>query len=279
MKNLLGVMQGRLLPKYKNKFQAHPVGNWNKEFVIASKLGFDCIEFILDYDQCDANPLLTNHGLKEILFYSKSNGVFVKSICADYFMESPIFDEKIEIRKQNLKIFQKLIKSANQIGVTDIVLPLVDKSSILNDNAKQISAIKFIQELIKNCKHYDVNICIEADLPPDEFLKFIKKINEKNVKINYDTGNSACSGYNFVEEFNLYGDFVTNIHIKDRNFNKGSIELGQGDFNFQKFFKFLSTKEYKGIFILQAYRGVNALSSLIPQYSFIKAIMEKYYYN
>ena len=28
-------MQGRLLPKYKNKYQAHPVGYWENEFPIA----------------------------------------------------------------------------------------------------------------------------------------------------------------------------------------------------------------------------------------------------
>ena len=34
----IGIMQGRLLPKYKKKYQAHPVGYWENEFPIASKL-------------------------------------------------------------------------------------------------------------------------------------------------------------------------------------------------------------------------------------------------
>ena len=28
----IGIMQGRLLPKYKNKYQAHPVGYSKNEF-------------------------------------------------------------------------------------------------------------------------------------------------------------------------------------------------------------------------------------------------------
>lgn len=279
MQNLFGVMQGRLLPKYKEKFQAHPIGNWYKEFSLAAKLDFDCIEFIFDFDQYDINPLLSDKGLKEIVYHSRLNNIYVKSVCADYFMESPIFIEKTEIRDKNLKIFEKLIRNVSQIGVTDIVLPLVDNSSVLNNDVKQSSAIEFIRELVKNCGDNNVNICLETDLPPDDFLKFISSMNVKNIKVNYDTGNSASLGYDFVEEFNAYGELITNIHIKDRKFSKGSIELGQGDFNFKNFFKYLSSMEYKGIFILQAYRGEDALSSIIPQLKYIKSIIKKNYYN
>ena len=58
MKNSIGVMQGRLLPKYKGRYQAHPVGYWQDEFPLAEALGLDCIEFILDYNPANENPLL-----------------------------------------------------------------------------------------------------------------------------------------------------------------------------------------------------------------------------
>ena len=41
-------MQGRLLPKYQGRYQAHPKDYWRDEFKIASSIGLDCIEFILD---------------------------------------------------------------------------------------------------------------------------------------------------------------------------------------------------------------------------------------
>ena len=64
MKNKFGIMQGRLLPKYKGRYQAHPVGYWKDEFPIASQLGLDSIEFILDYNDAEKNPLLAPGGLK-----------------------------------------------------------------------------------------------------------------------------------------------------------------------------------------------------------------------
>ena len=58
MNNDIGVMQGRLLPKYKGRYQAHPLGYWQDEFYIAKDLGLDCIEFILDYENAELNPLM-----------------------------------------------------------------------------------------------------------------------------------------------------------------------------------------------------------------------------
>ena len=60
-------MQGRLLPKYIGRYQAHPVGYWQDEFSIASKLGLKYIEFIFDYNDAKSNPLLSDSGLQTII--------------------------------------------------------------------------------------------------------------------------------------------------------------------------------------------------------------------
>ena len=272
-------MQGRLLPKYLGKYQAHPFGFWEDEFEISSELGFDCIEFILDFDKAEQNPLLLEAGLKSILYHSKKNNVEVKSVCADFFMHSPIYSNDLKIKEYNFNIFKKLIINSKKIGIKDIVIPLVDQSSILDNSKKQSQSIEFLKKICSEIKDNDVNICLETDLPPQNFLSFINEINEPQIKINYDTGNSASLGYNFYEEFYLYGYLVTNIHLKDRELNRGSVDLGTGDFDFKSFFKYLSGISYKGIFILQAYREDDAIVSLLPQYNFISACMNKYFYH
>ena len=65
---MIGVMQGRLLPKYQGRYQAHPVGYWQDEFPKAAELGLDCIEFILDYKDAGRNPLMVPEGRKEIKY-------------------------------------------------------------------------------------------------------------------------------------------------------------------------------------------------------------------
>lgn len=274
---LLGIMQGRLLPKYKGNYQAHPVGYWQDEFKIASNLGFDCIEFILDYHMASSNPLLLDAGLDEISFISKKNNVSVKSICADYFMESPLFLDKSSIKKENLRTLKNLILNAYKLEVTDIIIPLVDNSSVFLNKVKCSQVIKFFKILFEEIQVHDVNICLETDLPPQQFLELINEINHPQIKINYDTGNSASLGYNFYDEFEEYGHLVTNIHLKDRKLDGNSVELGLGNCNFKDIFMYLDDINYQGIFILQAFRSDDGLASLKPQHKYILDHIKKYY--
>ena len=96
MYNFIGTLQGRLLPKYIGRYQAHPIDYWQKEFEIAKNIGLGCIEFIFDFNEFKKNPLLTEEGLNEINFLIKKNEILVKTICADYFMEEPLHNLNLE---------------------------------------------------------------------------------------------------------------------------------------------------------------------------------------
>ena len=41
MNNKIGVMQGRLAPKYQGRYQAFPIGMWKDEFKVAKEYGLD----------------------------------------------------------------------------------------------------------------------------------------------------------------------------------------------------------------------------------------------
>ena len=77
-------MQGRLLPKFEGRYQAHPLNYWQDEFEIAKKLGIGYIEFILDYENVEINPLIKENGIQEILDLVNSTGVSVKTIRSVY---------------------------------------------------------------------------------------------------------------------------------------------------------------------------------------------------
>ena len=106
----LGVMQGRLLPKYKGQYQAHPKGYWQKEFGLAKALGLNLIEFILDYSDVQENPLMSPEGLSEIESVVKASGIQVRSICADYFMEAPLHSDSKEIVQESQKTLNELMQ-------------------------------------------------------------------------------------------------------------------------------------------------------------------------
>ena len=246
-------MQGRLLPKYQGKYQAHPIGYWQEEFTIANQLDLDCIEFIFDYYESEKNPLLNSDGLEEIRKIVQVSGVKVLSICADYFMHAPIHSDNFATVDKSLTILDNLIKNASLIKASDIVVPCVDQSSL--KNKKDIdNFVNNIKLVVKTAESAGINICLETDLEPRVFANMLDSIGSKNVTVNYDIGNSAALGYDPIEEFRAYGHKISDLHIKDRLLGGRSVPLGTGNVNFSKIFDLLSKYEYQGIIIFQAFR-------------------------
>ena len=269
-------MQGRLSPKFRDRFQAHPINYWMDEFYLAKDLGLECIEFIFDLNQWDSNPLMTKRGLDNIKKISNDSKTEVLSVCADFFMGQPIFNKNV--RSINYNVLTKLMHNCDYLNIQDIVIPFVDKSSLLEKKDEIKETISFLKEILCNnkCK---VNLTLETDLPPLKFIDLIEKIGHEKIKINYDIGNSASLGYNYHNELATYGQFITNIHIKDRILGGGSVRLGEGAAKFSDVFKELKKINFEGIFIIQAFRENDGPNSFKPQFDYIKNILSKNYLN
>ena len=253
MKNKIGVMQGRLLPKYQGRYQAHPIGNWKDEFFIASTIGLDYIEFILDFNDVKMNPLIKDGGIEDIKKVVIDSGVQVKTICADYFMEAPLHSEDTNLANSSKQMLIDLISKSSELGVTDIVIPCVDQSS-LNDKASENRFVEILTPIISIAEEKGINLSLETDLPPNRFLELLNAFDSSNVTVNYDIGNSASLGFNPIDELEAYGDRISDVHIKDRKLGGGPVFLGSGDADFTSFFMALKKFNYVGPFIMQAYR-------------------------
>ena len=266
----IGVIQGRLLPKYRGRYQAHPIGYWEDEFEIAASLGLDLIEFILDYNDYEDNPLMSVSGCKEIKEISNQSGVHVKTVCADYFMEAPLHSDDLHVATLSAAVLRELILNSQTIGITDIIIPLVDQSSLatLESRDRFISALTpFLSDL----EAQNINLNLETDLGPSEFKQLLAQIDSKRVTVNYDTGNSAGLGYDPDQEFAAYGPQITDIHIKDRVKGGPSVCLGQGSADFAKIFKSVHDFGYNGPFIMQAFRDDEGLEIFKTQLTWLRS--------
>mgnify|MGYP005634648347 CR=1 FL=1 len=275
MKNNFGVMQGRLLPKYQGRYQAHPVGYWQDEFFQAKKFDLDCIEFILDFNDAEENPLLTKNGHLEILELSSETGVAIKTVCADYFMEAPLHSSNDKTAEKSFKILEKLLEVAKILKITDIVIPCVDQSSLETEDAVD-RFVKQVSKVIPIIEKENINLSLETDLEPKPFIELLIKINSNNITVNYDIGNSAALGFDSDEELSAYGDRITDIHIKDRALGGGPVTLGRGSADFDKFFNKLREFNYQGPFIMQAYRDDEGVAIFKNQLNWIKEYLRRY---
>ena len=103
----------------------------------------------------------------------------------------------------------------------------------------------------------------------------IESIDSTFIKVNYDIGNSASLGFDINQELSAYGNLISDIHIKDRTLGGSSVFLGNGDANFDQFFKVLERYDYKGPFIMQAYRDDDGLEVFEKQLKWIKPYIKE----
>lgn len=249
----IGIMQGRLLPPVNNTIQAFPENGWQKEFALARKLGLDCIEFIFDGDVYTSHPLMTKEGLREIKNLIQENDVKVLSVCADYFMTHPLHRGTPREKSARVKIAQDLIWNCATLDIGNIIIPCVDISRLQNETEMEEFKSR-LGECLPVSEDCRINLALETDLKPEVITGLMLDISHKFLRINYDTGNSANLGYDPTVEFECYGSWITDVHIKDRVYSGTTVPLGEGDVDFPRVFSLLRHMSYNGIYILQTAR-------------------------
>jgi len=269
----IGVMQGRLLPKYQGRYQAHPIGYWQDEFNVAKELGIDCIEFILDYNDAEKNPLLNEGGIDELQAVADKTGVAVYTVCADYFMEAPLHSSDNTVADQSQEVMLQLLENGAKLGITDVVVPCVDQST-LNGQEAADRFFERMKSMVFAAEKHAINLSLETDLAPQPFVDLLDRFDSDRVTVNYDIGNSAALGYDPIEELAAYGHRISDIHIKDRVRNAGPVMLGEGDADFERFFQALEKCNYDGPFIMQAYRDDEGVEVFKQQLNWIEKFLD-----
>jgi len=253
----IGFMQGRLSPMVDGRIQCFPWGNWQKEFATAKSHGFHLMEWTIDQDRLRENPLMTKAGQDEIRSLCAENTVSVPSLTADCFMQAPFWKEPSSTREDLLNDFRDVVRSAGEIGIKFIVVPMVDNGSISSKDEEE-TAISILQDFANEGEFDGLKIVFESDYGPHELARFIDRLDDNFFGINYDIGNSAALGFSPKEEFDSYGGRVCNVHIKDRHLGGTTVPLGEGDADFDEVFSNLSRLGYGGNYILQTARATNS---------------------
>jgi hexulose-6-phosphate isomerase len=272
----LGIMQGRLTPSRGRCIQFFPFDKWEKEFYLGKELGIQEIEWIFDYERYEENPLWTLDGCNQIKEVIEKSGVRVRAVCFDYFMRRPFY-KGLGYYNENVEFFTRIINGMAMIGATLIEVPMVDDSSVKTADEYN-EAIRFAENIARISERNGIKVSFETDMPPIKLLKFLEKINKRNVYVNYDSGNSSGLGYDHSEEIRIIGKYIANVHIKDRLLHGSTVQLGTGNADFDKVFIALRDINYNSSLILQAARGRDGqeMENIRQQLFFVKKYLEKY---
>jgi hexulose-6-phosphate isomerase len=250
----IGIMQGRLLPPVDDTIFHFPRGHWAKEFGLAARAQFDCIEWIYDVYGADDNPLATDEGIEKINQLARENGIQIPSLCANYFMDNLLVRATASELDERINTLKWLFLQSQKIGVKRMILPFLDASRI--ETEKEINdVIALLRRVAPAAEKTGIDLLIESSLEPQRLAALLAELPSPKIKINYDTGNSASLGYDPVDEFKAYGQRIGGVHVKDRLRAGGTVLLGTGDTDFEAVSSGLKSIGYTGDFILEAARS------------------------
>jgi len=266
-------MQGRLLPKYRGRYQAHPVDTWRDEFPIAAQLGLGLIEFIVDLEDAQRNPFMRDSGADEILPLQEKTGVNVRTVCADYFMDAPLHGVSDSAAQDSARALERILRVSARLGVQDVVIPCVDRSRFKCPEDRDEFVARLLP-LADIAARHGIRLSLETDLAPEPFAELLERFPPAVVTVNYDTGNSASLGFDPTREFAAYGRRISDVHIKDRTLGGGSVILGTGVVDFKRVFALLAEVSYGGPLIMQAFRDDEGLAVFKRQLDWIRPLAD-----
>lgn len=250
----IGTMQGRLVPKEEGRFQSFPAQRWRDEFANARQAGTACIEWIYEEPNEDKNPLRTDEGQAEMRKLSAETGTQVWSICADYYMTRRLITPDAKADAGAVEHLSWLLERAARLGVTYIVIPFVDSSS-LKTQAERDALPGAFSTLLPKAAKLGVELHLETDLPPQPFAALLEKVGHSHLKANYDSGNSSSLGFDPEEELTVLAPWLGSVHIKDRVLGSSTVPLGTGNADLPTVMRKIREADFKRWFILQVARG------------------------
>jgi L-ribulose-5-phosphate 3-epimerase len=236
------------------RIQAFPERHWRDEFALAERYGFPLIEWTLDHNSLNENPLMNPGGREEIMALSARHGVDLQSISGDCFMQAPFFKTSGALAAGLHDELCRVIEAAAEIGFRYIVVPLVDSGHI--ETPEQADRLhNGLEKVVPALQGGGVKILFESDFGPEALKRFIDDYPAACFGLNYDIGNSASLGHEPGYEIAAYGERIDNVHVKDRLRSGTTVPLGEGAADLPRTIHLLRHARYRGDFILQTARA------------------------
>lgn len=248
-------MQGRLSKPRSRLIQEFPWETWREEFSLAHKIGISIIEWTVDHARFFENPLFLDSMTHEVKNLMDLYQIRVCSATLDNFVTAPIHKINPTTKiSSKIEILFWVIDEAIKKNIKLLVLPIVADNG--GENTASLIELKKQICLVQNYLiNKELQIALECELSLEKIDYLYNSFTSfDNIGFNFDMGNSAALGNDAVEEIQLYGNKLFNVHIKDRILGGSTVPLGEGTVNFKKVFNELHLIGYEGNYILQAAR-------------------------
>ena len=257
----IGIMQGRLSPSPHGRMQFSPP-LWEREFALARDFGFSSIEWLLE-DRDAGGAILSRSGRVAISQAAAAHKVRLASICFDYPMKHVPYGEDA------VSLFRATVEASHILGVPIVSFPLLEAYAPRSEY-DQSRIVEAFAPFMPDMHRYGVCVAFELEMSAHDSLDFIQKFHSPNVGVCYDIGNATSYGYDCPREIRTLGHHIFDVHLKDRCVHSTeSVMLGSGNADFRRCLEALEDIQYRGPYIMQAWRGEDYLGDAKRQLAYL----------
>ncbi len=221
-----------------------PQLSWNEKLILSKEFKFDYLEMSIDESPMRLKRLdLDPDFLKEVKSAINKSGQGIKSICLSGHRRFPLGSRHKEIQNISLKIMERTIYLASEIGARVIQLAGYD---VYYEESHEDTEKIFLENLNK-CVNmgakYGVNLGFETMETPfmdtvKKAMNYVNKIKSPYLGVYPDIGNlknsSLIYNHSVNEDLYLGGGRIFAAHIKETLPNRyREVEFGEGHTEFK----------------------------------------------
>lgn len=268
-------MQGRLVPSWNGQLQAFPIDRWEEEFTIASAVGLNSIEWLLDDATCTGNPLWREEECLRIKKNIRDHGMAVSSVCADYLQAFPLTVINRDTRRSRALRLKAVVAAAHELGVQCVLVPCFGKE-LHPGSSEQDALMEGLLPVLERAWGMGMKVGLEMGWRASDQCRLVDQLSHPALGIYYDFGNATILGYPPGEEIRIIGDRLFGVHLKDRRRNGESVMLGTGDTDLSGGFRALQETGYRGPLILETPRGTDPTAAARQNLAYVRRVMKTY---
>jgi sugar phosphate isomerase/epimerase len=146
-------------------------------------------------------------------------GIPISSVCVGWLLDprSPLSGAlaREELADKALKILVEIANWCGELGGTSVLLPFFGLGD-LRDAPARACAVRSLRKLATMLRGDKVRIGVESALRASDMVAFLDEIRDPRIGCYWDAGNTACLGYDPVEEIRALGSSrIVAVHVKE----------------------------------------------------------------
>jgi len=245
---------------------------WERLFDVAAKIGFEGVELGVRKDYEDTK-LWDVQGRLTLKKLSETCNIPIASICLHVYWQISFASSEESVRKKAVDIARSAAAIASEIGAKNLLLPLTQPTEMPPEKARELW-IQGIKSCVKSAENHEVIYALENVNRPfaktgEQLASIVDEINSPFVKVYYDPANAVRAGLNPLEDVEILGKRISQVHIKD----PPGKYLGEGKVDLPSILKALKDAGYNGWLILETPATENPIEAGIRNLCYLRGVL------